>query len=140
MPVVLDVASGPAVLVFGVGGGLLVMVIAVLSEGLILKRLRGGSWSQALIAALLMNVVSGLLGIGFTYAIVVLLDAAGIGFAGFGSILIFLISFLLSIIIEALVLLGRRWPQPWRASLFANLVSYAMLAVIATLLFPGFWG
>ena len=121
MPV-FDVA-GPGVLLFMVGAGLgglcILTLVITLLEAIVLLLLKWGSFGRSLAAALVMNLVTTM--IGFGMLVFMKGDAVYLGL---------LLDFLLSILIEGGVLmLFRRGAARanWIASLNANAASYLII-------------
>ncbi len=121
MPV-FDVA-GPGVLLFMVGAGLgglcILTLVITLLEAIVLLLLKWGSFGRSLAAALVMNLVTTM--IGFGMLVFMKGDAVYLGL---------LLDFLLSILIEGGVLmLFRRGAARanWIASLSANAASYLII-------------
>ena len=129
-------AGGPILLVF-FGIALLtvvfVSILIIVVEAVILWRwFNYGSFGNSIVVSLVMNVTSTIVG-----AIL----AAVVGVAALGTIiLLFLISWVVTVAIEAGVLgLMKRQAtraQIWRMSLTINVVSYLLL-IVAGLLFGG---
>lgn len=121
MPV-FDVA-GPGVVLFMVGAGLgglcILTLVITLLEAIVLLLLKWGSFGRSLAAALVMNLVTTM--IGFGMLVFMKGDAVYLGL---------LLDFLLSILIEGGVLmLFRRGAARanWIASLSANAASYLII-------------
>ncbi len=140
MPIVVaDVIAGPAALTLGLGGLLLVMAIAVIVEGVALRRLGSVSWGKAFGTSLLINLCSGAVGVVLAIAYSLVFSIASIDGPAWLDVLndyqllslpTLLVSLLLSVIIEGLVLRARRWAHPWRDALVVNLASYAILGAL----------
>jgi hypothetical protein len=119
-----DVAGPGLIIAAGVGLGLAVagFVAVVLVEAGVLAAMRWNRFRRSLVASLMMNVATTLVG----------LFLAGLLFS-FGSIRWLLVTFVLSVLIEAgvLALLDRpRTRQGLMAALVANVVTYIPLALL----------
>ena len=128
--IVLD-AAGPILFVaFGLVAVAAAYVVIVVVETMVLAAMRWASFGRTLADVLLMNVISWAIGFGILMWI------------GFGGVLggddqplllvTLAVAFVASVVSEALFrMLMRRQPRPrtWSAALFANLASYAALAI-----------
>lgn len=121
MPV-FDVA-GPGVVLFMVGAGLgglcILTLVITLLEAIVLLLLKWGTFGRSLVAALVMNLVTTM--IGFGMLVFMKGDAVYLGL---------LLDFLLSILIEGgvLMLFKRGAPRAnWVAALAANAASYLII-------------
>lgn len=121
MPV-FDVA-GPGVVLFMVGAGLgglcILTLVITLLEAIVLLLLKWGTFGRSLVAALVMNLVTTM--IGFGMLVFMKGDAVYLGL---------LLDFLLSILIEGgvLMLFKRGAPRAnWIAALSANAASYLII-------------
>ena len=125
--ILLDVA-GPGLLLVAAGGILglcLATVIIITIEGIILWRLRWGSFKRALLAATLMNIASTILGFGLVSLTIQW------GFLGLS------INLALSILLEGMVLMllkNKAIRENWIAALVANCTSY-LLVILPLYLF-----
>ena len=125
---VFDVA-GPGVVFFVFGMGLLALCILtaliVAVEAAVLFFLKWGTFKRSLLAALVMNLVTTLIGGGMIF----LLSNIYLGL---------LVDFLLSVLIEGgvLMLFNRETVRKnWIAALAANAVSYLLILLPAVLIF-----
>lgn len=127
-------AGGPLLLVF-LGVALLAVIIGsiviILIEAFILWRwFDYGSFGSSIVVSLVMNVASTIVGV----------ILASIGGTALGFILLFLVSWVVTIAVEAGVIkLMKRQAtkaQIWRMSLTVNTVSYLLLIAVG-LLFSG---
>lgn len=121
LPVVpLDAASIWVLLAFGVVIAGIFLVIVSLSEAVVLKLLKWGTFLRSLLASFLMNLASTLIGVG----LVIVVDVEGLWFV--------VIAWAVSVVIEGGVLTlmkrdaGR---QNWLAVLVANVASYLLLVL-----------
>jgi hypothetical protein len=118
-----DVAGPEILVVFGVGTFLVAAPFIALAEAVVLRLLKWNTFWRSLLDSLLMNLASTLFGVCIlTFGLFT--NSVWIGL---------LVSGVLSVLIEGGVLtLLKRHParQTWLASLVANLVSYAGLAVL----------
>lgn len=121
MPV-FDVA-GPGVVLFMVGAGLgglcILTLVITLLEAIVLLLLKWGTFGRSLVAALVMNLVTTM--IGFGMLVFMKGDAVYLGL---------LLDFLLSILIEGgvLMLFKRGAARAnWIAALSANAASYLII-------------
>ncbi len=117
----LDVAGPGLLAVLGAGIGLAVVlfVVVVLVEAAVLRLVRWGSFRRSLLASLLMNIASVIVGLFF------------ISLSFIHPVVWLLLAFGLSILIEGgvLVLMDRaRAGRGVLAALIANLVTYLPLA------------
>jgi len=118
MIILADVAAGPVSSSSGVN---LVVVLAliIVIEALALRLMKWHSVGRCFLDSTLMNLASALVGF--------LIFSAGLGWWSL------LIAFVLSVVIEAgVLLLLKRHParRTWLASLIANAASYAVLCVL----------
>ncbi|MBI3175804.1 MAG: hypothetical protein HYZ25_18940 [Chloroflexi bacterium] len=125
---VFDVA-GPGVVLLVVGMGLLALCILtaliVVAEAAVLFFLKWGTFKRSLLASLVMNLVTTLIGGGLMF----LLSNTYLGL---------LVDFLLSVLIEGgvLLLFNRETVRKnWIAALAANAVSYLLILLPAVLIF-----
>jgi len=125
---VFDVA-GPGVVLLVVGMGLLALciltVLIVVAEAAVLFFLKWGTFKRSLLASLVMNLVTTLIGGGLMF----LLSNTYLGL---------LVDFLLSVLIEGgvLLLFNRETVRKnWIAALAANAVSYLLILLPAVLIF-----
>lgn len=122
-----DVAGPGLVGFIGWAGFLALSPLIVLAEAVVLRLLAWGALMKCLLDAFLMNLASTLLGACIVAAGLLFADPAAL-WLGLG------VGFVLSVLLEGGVLLLLK-RHPWRralaATLAANLVSYAGLAVLA---------
>ena len=144
MPIIADVAAGPAILIFGliVGGGLLLAIGMV--EAIMLWLLKWGSFWRSLRDSLIVNGASALVGI-----VMYVLGTPREVYSGYDParggriyeqfpptippLLAALLAWGLSVAIEGglLFLLAKRPAgQTWRAALAMNIVSYMGLGLL----------
>lgn len=125
---VFDVA-GPGVILFVAGMGLLALCILtaliVVAEAAVLFFLKWGTFKRSLLASLVMNLVTTLIGGGLIFL--------------FSNVyLALLVSFALSVLIEGGVLLlfnRETVHKNWIAALAANAASYLLILLPAVLIF-----
>jgi hypothetical protein len=144
MPIIADVAAGPAILIFGVVVGGTLLLAIVLIEAIVLWLLKWGSLWRSLRDSLIVNVASALVG-GVMYVLGTPRDIyTGYDPARGGRIyeqlppsipplLAGLLAWGLSVAIEGglLFLLARRPAyQIWTSALVINIVSYALLGML----------
>ena len=119
-----DVAVGPVLCLVPMFGVILFLIVVGL-ETAVLKLMGWGSTGRSLRDSFLMNLVSTIIGaILFIFL------------AGLDSIYLpLLIAFILSVLIEGLILLPLNQTedkrQGWIISLVANIVSYALIFILA---------
>jgi hypothetical protein len=122
--VILDVAGPALVFAFGVIFGGILAALILLVETVLLWRLRWATFWRGLLGAFLANVASAILGFLWFSVYLVRQEPPGL--------LFYIGAFLLSILVEAgiLMLLKRNAPREnWRAALIINIASYALIAV-----------
>lgn len=116
-----DVAFGPAVAVVGIFAALVALLLIGVGEAIVLVIVRWDGFGKCLVDSLLMNLVSGIVGL-----------LAKPWLSSFATPLI-LLMFALSVVIEAVVLMLRRRHPPartWLAALAANAASYAVIFLL----------
>ena len=128
MPIIADVAAGPAFVLVGLLFGAMLFIPIVAVEAVVLLLLKWGSFWRCVRDSLIVNFATTLLGI-----VLALLfpwyDAPSVGF--------FVLAWLLSVAVEGgLLFLLRRRParQTWIAALSINTASYVLLGALAALL------
>jgi hypothetical protein len=144
MFVIADVAAGPAIVLFGlVIGGLFLLVIALV-EGIVLWRLRWGSFGRSLRDSLIVNLGSGLVGLLLINYASNLWQVCGYDPARGGRwceqlvspLMLLVWAWLLSVLIEGgLLMLLAKHParKIWTAALVINVVSYLIIGALALL-------
>ena len=143
MIAIADVAAGPAIVLFGLIGAVVVLVIALL-ETIVLVLLGWAGFGRSLIDSLLMNVASTLVGLVLAALAPGLYESCGYGPAGSGSWCaglvspwsLLVLSAALTVLVEGgVLLLLRRHPprETWRAALACNAVSYMCIALLMVL-------
>jgi hypothetical protein len=133
-------AGGPVLLlaIFGVGGLVAIVVIFVI-EAIVLVLMKWAPLGRSVLDAILMNLASTLVGlIGICGLFTLPLGGSNLDFTG--GIIFLVVTFIVSVVVEALVLTWlRRHPprQTWLTSLVANGVSYVALLTLLVLAYGG---
>ncbi|MBD2465820.1 hypothetical protein H6G89_33060 [Oscillatoria sp. FACHB-1407] len=124
------IASNPAIPLL-VSLGLLVAIVVV--EGVILWAFRRKSWGRSLLHALIMNLVSTVLGFVLAAFYFFLLNQILESAPPALQLSVFLLAtWATSVLLEGLVLLGLKWEnraKTWQAVAVANLLSYVLLGL-----------
>jgi hypothetical protein len=141
MLIIADVAAGPAIFLFGIVAGVVLVFVIALVEAIVLRLLRWAGFWRALLDSFAMNLVSTLAGLVLNAFVADFYQSCGYDPARGGRYCDWLMSpwslllaaGLLSVLIEGgVLLLLRRRPagETWRAALAANVASYALIALL----------
>src|SRR5262245_33849083 len=104
------------------GEGLILLIVIVVLEAFVLRAMKWGNFRRALIASILMNALTTLLG----YFLLGLLDVIG-------PLPGLLVGWALSVVLEGGILLALnrgRARANWLGALAANTASYILLAIL----------
>jgi hypothetical protein len=144
MFVVGDVAAGPAIFLFGVVAGVILVFVIALVEAAVLRLLSWASFWRSLLDSFVMNLVSALAGLVLNVFAADYYQSCGYSPDRGGRFCEWLVSpwallalaWLLSVLVEGgvLLLLRRRAArQTWLAALVANIASYALIGLLMAL-------
>ena len=144
MIAIADVAAGPAILLFGLFAGAVMVLVIALLEAIVLVLVGWARFWRSLIDSLAMNVASTLLGLVLATLAPGLYEFCGYGPAGdtrwcaglVSPWTLLVLAAVLTVLVEGgVLLLLRRRParETWRAALACNAVSYLCIAVLMVL-------
>ncbi|MDX2214537.1 MAG: hypothetical protein SFY66_14695 [Oculatellaceae cyanobacterium bins.114] len=125
------IARDPAIPLL-VSVGLFVAIVMI--EGAVLWAFRRKSLGRSLLHALIMNLVSTVIGVVLTALYFLLISQILVSAPAALRVGLFLLStWVSSVLIEGLVLLGLKWEnqlKTWQAVMVANALSYILLGLV----------